>query len=79
MKRANWKPTKYSVLYEKHFTLDDYAMPQTQSVKCAGQMKKYLKHDAVPSTFYFPKHLRQTQLRIENLQQREKPQVQKNF
>ena len=51
-------------------------MPQTQSVKCAGQTKKYLKPDAVPSIFDFPKHLK-TQLRIENLQQREKSQVKK--
>ena len=58
MKRANWKPTTYSVLCEKHFTPNDYAMPQTQSVKCAGQTKKYLKPDAVPSIFDFPKNLK---------------------
>ena len=58
MKRANWKPTTCSVLCEKHFTPNDYAMPQTQSVKCAGQTKKYLKPDAVPSIFDFPKNLK---------------------
>ena len=58
MKRANWKPTTYSVLCEKHFTPNDYVMPQTQSVKCAGQTKKYLKPDAVPSIFDFLKNLK---------------------
>ncbi len=57
MKRDDWKPSKYSVLCEKHFKLDDYAMPGIQSMEYADQTKKYLKPDAVPSVFNFPPHL----------------------
>ena len=62
MKRADWKPTKYSVLCAEHFTPADYVSMGVQSIE--GQAKKYLKTDAVPSIFNFPEHLvKKTKLR----------------
>ena len=55
MKWADWMPTKYSVLCEKHFTPSDYINKGEVVVK--GQSKKYLKKDAVPSIFCYPPHL----------------------
>ena len=77
MKWAAWKSTTYSVLCEKHFTPNDYAMPQTQSVKCAGQTKKYLKPDAVPSIFDFPKHLKNSVKNIKPPTKRKAPSKKK--
>jgi hypothetical protein len=53
MKWDNWKPSKYAVFCEKHFTRDDY-------VKVEGwkRLKSVLKRDAVPSVFNFPPHLK---------------------
>jgi hypothetical protein len=53
MKWDNWKPSKYAVLCEIHFTRDDY-------VKVEGwkSLKSVLKRDAVPSVFNFPPHLK---------------------
>ena len=51
MKRAEWQPTKYSVLCEKHFTPDHYVNMGVQD-----QTNKYLKTDAVRSIFNFPPH-----------------------
>ena len=55
MKWANWMPNKYSVLCGKHFTPNDYVNDGKQAIE--GQSKKYLKKDAVPSTFDYPPHL----------------------
>ena len=54
MKRDNWKPSKYSVLCEKHFTPDDYVRVKGQLTDC---LKPTLKPNAVPSVFDFPPHL----------------------
>ncbi|CAB3977737.1 THAP domain-containing 9 [Paramuricea clavata] len=54
MKRDKWKPSKYSVLCEKHFTPDDYVRVKGQLTDC---LKPTLKPNAVPSVFDFPPHL----------------------
>ena len=53
MKWDNWKPSKYAVLCEKHFTQDDY-------VKVEGweSLKSTSKPNAVPSVFDFSPHLK---------------------
>ena len=58
MKWADWMPTKYSVLCEKHFTTDKYINKGEQVIK--DQSKKYLKQNAVPSIFDNPPHLVKT-------------------
>ena len=66
MKRAGWKPTKHSVLCEKHFQAQDYVTPpckleafdiDEEMKKALTPSKKYLKADAVPPIFDFPPHL----------------------
>jgi hypothetical protein len=59
MKWADWMPTKYSVLCEKHFTTDDYINKGGGQV-IKDQSKKYLKQNAVPSIFDYPPHLVKT-------------------
>ena len=66
VKRADWKPTKHSVLCEKHFQPDDYvcgtknlaSLYDPKTSKDLIPTKKYLKPDAVPSIFDFPAHLK---------------------
>ena len=71
MKRADWKPTKHSVLCEKHFQPEDYYITNTttqlesldidvETQKTLIPTKKYLKPTAVPSIFAFPPHLKKT-------------------
>jgi hypothetical protein len=49
MKWADWMPTKYSVLCEKHFTTDDYINKGEQVIK--DQSKKYLKQNRLSHPF----------------------------
>ena len=56
MRRADWCPSKYSVLCEKHFK-QDYVIGGIQSTSAVNLSKKYLRADAVPSVFNFPPHL----------------------
>ena len=57
MRRADWSPSKYSVLCEKHFKQEDYVIGEIQSTSAVNLSKKYLRADAVPSVFNFPMHL----------------------